>query len=101
MAKDLTQPSGDRPPVDERRRAPSNRALTARVRFEEGWYWAEVPQLPGCFASGRTADELAEALAESVGMCLVDSHEALPAVSVSPRDGWRISIGRQGAALSA
>lgn len=67
---------------------------------EDGWYWAEVPALPGCFASGRSTDELAEALAESVGLCLVEGHEPLPAVHVSPRDGWRISVG-SGAAVSA
>jgi predicted RNase H-like HicB family nuclease len=25
---------------------------------EEGGYWAEVEELPGCFASGETLDEL-------------------------------------------
>lgn len=69
---------------------------------DDGWYWAEVPALPGCFASGRTTEELAEALAESVGLCLVEGHEPLPAVHVSPEAGWRISVERRpGAALSA
>lgn len=77
------------------------RELAARVQFEDGWYWAEVPELPGCFASGRTTDELVEALEESVGMCLADSHEPLPPVSVAPRNGWRISVGHAGIALSA
>lgn len=65
----------------------------AHVRLgDDGWYWAEVPALPGCFASGRTTEELTEALAESVGMCLVDGHEPLPSVHVAPEDGWRIAV---------
>jgi len=27
-------------------------------KAEEGGYWAEVEELPGCFASGDTLDEL-------------------------------------------
>jgi len=75
----------------------------ANVRLgEDGWYWAEVPALPGCFASGRTTEELAEALAESVGLCRVDGDEPLPIVHVAPRHGWRILVEqRPGAALSA
>ena len=36
--------------------------LTARIHIEEGSYWADVPELPGCFASGDTLDELFESL---------------------------------------
>lgn len=46
--------------------------LTAKVHQEDGSYWAEVEQLPGCFASGSTLDELLEALRESVQMCVDD-----------------------------
>jgi predicted RNase H-like HicB family nuclease len=31
--------------------------LTARIHIEDGSYWADVPELPGCFASGDTLDE--------------------------------------------
>lgn len=44
--------------------------LTAIIREEEGIYWADVEELPGCFASGHTLDELREALEEAVLMCL-------------------------------
>jgi predicted RNase H-like HicB family nuclease len=37
---------------------------------EDGSYWAEVKELPGCFASGFTLDELMEALTEAIAMCL-------------------------------
>lgn len=48
------------------------RTLTARIHHEEGSYWAEVVELPGCFASGDTLDELREALQESVSLYLTD-----------------------------
>ena len=38
----------------------------ARVHHEGGQYWAEVVELPGVFASGRTLDELVEALGEAI-----------------------------------
>jgi predicted RNase H-like HicB family nuclease len=46
--------------------------LTVVVREERGSLWAEVTDLPGCLASGRSLDELAEALAEAVGLYLWD-----------------------------
>jgi predicted RNase H-like HicB family nuclease len=46
--------------------------LTVVVHQERGSFWSEVTQLPGCFASGRTLDELGEALAEAVGLYLWD-----------------------------
>jgi predicted RNase H-like HicB family nuclease len=36
--------------------------LTARIHFDERSYWADVHELPGCFASGDTLDELFESL---------------------------------------
>jgi predicted RNase H-like HicB family nuclease len=40
--------------------------LTVRVHEEGGSYWAEVVELPGCFASGETLDELRSGLEEAV-----------------------------------
>ena len=39
---------------------------------DDGSLWAEVRELPGCFASGATIAELTEALIEAVGLCLDD-----------------------------
>lgn len=39
--------------------------LTAAIRQEDGIYWAEVPDMPGLFATGDTLDELTEALMEA------------------------------------
>ena len=43
----------------------ASREFTANIRHEEGAYWAEVAELPGCFASGFSLDELHEALRSS------------------------------------
>jgi hypothetical protein len=41
-----------------------------RVHREEGSFWAEVTDLPGCFASGDSMEELWEALTEAIGIYL-------------------------------
>ena len=45
--------------------------LTAHIHHEEdGDLWADVEELPGCFASGRDMNELREALDEAVSLYL-------------------------------
>jgi predicted RNase H-like HicB family nuclease len=39
---------------------------------EDGSYWAEVQELPGCFASGSTLDELREALLDAIQLWMPD-----------------------------
>ncbi|HEX5762528.1 MAG TPA: type II toxin-antitoxin system HicB family antitoxin [Solirubrobacterales bacterium] len=46
--------------------------LTARIHIEDGGYWAEVPDLPGCFASGDTLDELFGSLQDGVALYLAE-----------------------------
>ncbi len=55
--------------------------LTIRVHEEDGSYWAEVVELPGCFASGSTLDELREALEEAIVMYLEDDESSSGTVS--------------------
>lgn len=43
---------------------------TLQIHAEQGGYWAEVQELPGCFASGETIEELREALAEAMSLYL-------------------------------
>jgi len=44
---------------------------TVRIHQEPGQdLWAEVEELPGCFASGRDMDELREALSEAISLYL-------------------------------
>lgn len=46
--------------------------LKVTVEREGPGYWARVVELPGCFASGRSLDELREALGEAIGLYLWD-----------------------------
>lgn len=46
--------------------------LTVTVHHERDGVWSEVAELPGCFASGRTLEELHEALGEAVGLYVAD-----------------------------
>jgi predicted RNase H-like HicB family nuclease len=46
--------------------------LTVAIREEGEGYWSQIRELPGCFASARTLDELSEALGEAVGLYLWD-----------------------------
>ncbi len=52
--------------------------ITAKIRHEEGSYWAEVPSLPGCFASGHNLDELFESLREGIELYLSDGQPEGP-----------------------
>ena len=49
-----------------------NMELTANIHLEDGSYWAEVSELPGCFASGDTFDELFDSLFEGIELYLED-----------------------------
>jgi predicted RNase H-like HicB family nuclease len=51
--------------------------LTVVVHHEPDGFWSEVAELPGCFASGATLDELHEAVGEAVGLYLWDRPAAL------------------------
>lgn len=59
--------------------APSGRRYTLLIREEDGMLWAEVEDLPGCFASGSHMDELLEAAAEAIGLYLAEPAAAAPA----------------------
>ena len=51
---------------------------TATIHHEDGSYRAEIPELPGVFASGDTVDELLEGLKEAVSMYLGTARPAPP-----------------------
>jgi predicted RNase H-like HicB family nuclease len=59
--------------------------FTVIVHHEDGQLWAEVVELPGCFAAGDTMSELGESLSEALALCL-------PAARVELGE-W-VSIGR-------
>lgn len=45
----------------------------ALIHKEDGSYWAEVKELPGCFASGHDLEELKEAVIEAITLYLADA----------------------------
>lgn len=45
---------------------------TAIVHEEDGRYWAEVPELPGCLTEADTLDELRDNLREAISLYLED-----------------------------
>jgi predicted RNase H-like HicB family nuclease len=63
--------------------------LQIRVRREPGGYWAEVPELEGCFADGATLDELLDALHDNLSLYL---GEEGPAPILSRLVGWQLEI---------
>ena len=44
-------------------------------RDEEGFFVGEVPSLRGCYAQGRTLDELLQNIREVMALCLEDEPE--------------------------
>ncbi len=60
---------------------------------ETGGYWAEVVQLPGCFAAGQSRRELDESLHEAVTLYLEDADEStfLSSDRVASVDRYRLS----------
>jgi predicted RNase H-like HicB family nuclease len=65
--------------------------LIADVRYEEGAYWAQVRELPGCFASGHTLDELMEVLKEAIELYLASDVDTAEASAPARRD-LRLSL---------
>lgn len=47
------------------------------VTREPPGYWAEIPELPGCLASGVTFDELLEALNEAISLYITSPQDDL------------------------
>ena len=59
---------------------------------EEGGYWAEVPELPGCGSQGETLDDLEHNVIEAIEACLAAYEE--DGVSRIPRKvrKWDLSV---------
>ena len=56
----------------------AEREYDVRVhRAEDGSLWAEVPDLPGCFATGDDWNELLEAVQEAISVYVADDPDAL------------------------
>jgi predicted RNase H-like HicB family nuclease len=60
------------------------RRLHVEVHHEDGSYWAEVRELPGCFASGDTVAELIESVEEAVALYLApEGTDQVPPLTVA------------------
>jgi predicted RNase H-like HicB family nuclease len=55
------------------------------IHDEDDAYWAEVEELPGCFASGQTLDELREAVVEAITLYLVGGEAGISTPPASTR----------------
>ncbi|MBC7232716.1 MAG: type II toxin-antitoxin system HicB family antitoxin [Chloroflexi bacterium] len=53
---------------------------------EDGFFIGEVPQLRGCYAQGRTIDELLQNIREVIELCLEEQPQT---------EGWPEFIGLQ------
>jgi predicted RNase H-like HicB family nuclease len=60
------------------------RQYRLNLHTEADHVWAEVEELPGCFASGRDIAELREALAEAIGMVLGEVVESVELEPMQP-----------------
>jgi predicted RNase H-like HicB family nuclease len=49
-------------------------------RDADGWYVAEVPELPGCHTQARSLDKLMERAREAIELCLAERGESGPTV---------------------
>ena len=57
----------------------SSPMVTVHVyRAEEGGFWAEMPEYPGCYTQAETMDELKENVREAV-QCYIDAGYGLQA----------------------
>lgn len=56
--------------------------LHAVIHEEGGTYWAEVKELPGCFASGHDLEEVKGGLIEAITLVLGENRETDEPVSV-------------------
>ena len=55
------------------------------VHKEDGSFWAEILEMPGCFVSGESIDEIREALAEAMGLYLSSENVSIEVHSVELR----------------
>lgn len=67
---------------------------------EEGGYWAEVPELPGCLSQGETLDELRRNVIEAIEACLAIHLEDEGPYIPRKVDRWEISVPIEGRELT-
>jgi predicted RNase H-like HicB family nuclease len=67
------------------------RSFTAVVhQGDDGTFWAQVEELPGCFATGDDLDELREAVEEAILMYLARAEAPQPGHTSLPERRWKV-----------
>lgn len=66
------------------------------VHEDDDGLWAEVEELPGCFASGDTLEELQESLVEAIGLYLSSTESPIRVEMLNPEglSGESVESGR-------
>jgi len=59
-------------------------AYTLNIHEEDGEFWGQFEELPGCFAAGATIDELLESAEEALELYLRETDVPTPAAPVVP-----------------
>jgi predicted RNase H-like HicB family nuclease len=59
---------------------------------EEGGYWAEVLELPGCVSQGETKDELFHNIVEAIQACLEAGSTAEGNDRETRAEFWRVPV---------
>ena len=59
---------------------------------EEGGFWCECPQLPGCCTQGETVDELMQNMKEAVALYLEDPRGEVELCKIAQSRGRRERI---------
>lgn len=67
---------------------------------EEGGYWAEVPELPGCLSQGETLDELRRNVLEAIDVCLAIHLEDEGPHVPEKVEKWEIPVAVEGRELA-
>ncbi len=66
---------------------------------EEGGYWAEVPELPGCASQGETLDELKANVIEAIEACLQAHYEDVGPHRSKKVMRWDVEVADRGGLL--
>ena len=59
---------------------------------EEGGFWAEVLELPGCVSQGETEDELFHNIVEAIEACMEAGSEPMLDEDSPHPDVWRVPV---------
>lgn len=72
-------------------KAMEQKHLHVDVHHEDGSYWAEVRELPGCFASGHDVPELIESVQEAIALYLAPAGQP-PAQVAAELAGFELAV---------